>query len=57
VWLAADARFNYIGNALANAFCFQLTCGHLKKPDRLQHKLFQGSKSNKLAMFRAIDDC
>jgi hypothetical protein len=31
--------------------------GLLKKPDRLQHNLFQRSKPVKLAAYRAIDDC
>ena len=31
--------------------------GLLKKPDRLQRSLFQRSKPDKLALFRAIDDC
>ena len=29
----------------------------LKKPDRLQHNLFQRSKRDKLTTKRAIDDC
>jgi hypothetical protein len=33
------------------------TSGLLKKPDRLQHNLFQRSKPVKLAAYRAIDDC
>jgi len=34
-----------------------LKSGLLKKPDRLQHILFQRSKPVKLAAYRAIDDC
>ncbi len=33
------------------------TCGPLSYPDRLQHNLFQRSKPDKVALFRAIDDC
>jgi ppGpp synthetase/RelA/SpoT-type nucleotidyltranferase len=50
-------RINELIAERGKAMVIEAMSGLLKKPDRLQRKLFQRSKPVKLAAYRAIDDC